>query len=117
MLAELNVQTKYMLTSKNEADRTKRQYADLYFFEKENQYYAFEKHLLLSQAQKIQGKARTVMSREVQKDILTEKFDPSDHHDDRNQPRVSGEPNTQSDSIVSTKKFGSTSTEVELDEE
>lgn len=100
MLAELNVQTKYMLTSKNEADRTKRQYADLYFFEKENQYYAFEKHLLLSQAQKIQGKARTVMSREVQKDILTEKFDPSD-------TTVDG----------STKKFGSTSTEVELDEE
>lgn len=78
MLSELELQTKYMLTSKNEADRTKRQYADLYFFEKDGFFYAFEKKLLLSQSMRIQDKARTSMSREVQKNLLTEKFEPKD---------------------------------------
>lgn len=72
MEAELQIQTKYMITSKNEADRTRRQYTDLYFFEKDGFYYAFEKKMLLAQAMRIQEKARTTMSREVQKDLFSE---------------------------------------------
>lgn len=76
MEQELAIQTKYMMTSKNEAERTRRQYADLYFFEKDGKFYAFEKKLLMAQAMKIQEKARTSMSREVQKDLITENFTP-----------------------------------------
>jgi hypothetical protein len=75
MMSELNIQLKYMMTSRNEANRTKKQYDDLYFFEKEWKFYAFEKHRLLSQSQKTQNKARTVMSRNVQKDLFTESID------------------------------------------
>ena len=76
MEQELGIQLKYMMTSKNEGDRTRRQYKDLYFFEKEWLYYAFEKEMLMKQAVNIQNKARTSMSREVQKDLLTENFAP-----------------------------------------
>jgi len=74
MEKELGIQLKYMMTSKNEGDRTRRQYTDLYFFEKEGLHYTFDKKLLMSQAMRIQDKARTTMSRDVQKTLMTEKF-------------------------------------------
>jgi hypothetical protein len=74
METELDIQIKYSCIGKMEADRTRNQYRQLFFFEENTKWYAFLKEDILNRSRRQEQLRTPVKSEEVAKELFLDEF-------------------------------------------